>query len=109
MFGLTAAVLLIMTFVRHWEVFSPKCLCVALLLSTERRPGQWYGVTLFAGVDLILFVFISVGQGIIYHTVKEKGRRTRKHSNPFCQIRHNQRVQEFNIARKLSLIFFLGF
>ena len=93
MFSMTAAVLPLMPFGRHWEVFSSNGMCVALPLSTERQPRQWYGATLFLGINLILFIFIGVGQGIIFRTVKEKGRQTRKHTNPHSQLRHNQKLQ----------------
>ena len=109
MFGLTAAVIPLMPFARHWKVYSSNGMCVALPLSIERRPGQWYGATLFVGVDFILFIFIGVGQGIIYKTVKEKGKRTRKHSNPLSQLRQNQRIQEFTIAKQLSLVVMTDF
>ena len=109
MFGLTAAVLPLMPFTRHWEIFSSNGMCVALPLNTNRVPGQWYGATLFVGIDLILFIFIGVGQGIIYRTIKEKGRRTRKHSNPQSQLYHNQKLQEFTIAKQLSLVVMTDF
>ena len=108
-FGLIAAVLPLMPFARYWEVFSSNGMCLALPLSTERRPGQWYGATLFVGIDLILFIFIGVGQGVIYRTVKEKGKRTRKHSNPHSQLRHNQKLQEFAVAKQLSLVVMTDF
>ena len=108
-FGLIAAVLPLMPFARYWEVLSSNGMCLALPLSTERRPGQWYGATLFVGIDLILFIFIGVGQGVIYRTVKEKGRRTRKHSNPHSQLRHNQKLQEFAVAKQLSLVVMTDF
>ena len=109
MFGLTAAIIPLMPFARHWKVYSSNGMCVALPLSTERRPGQWYGATFFVGVDFILFIFIGVGQGFIYKTVKENGKRTRKHSNPLSQLHQNQRIQEFTIAKQLSLVVMTDF
>ena len=108
-FSLTAALLPLMPFAERWKVFSLNGMCVALPLSNERRPGHWYGATLFVGIDLILFLFIGVGQGIIYKTVKEKGIQTRKHTNPQSQLHQNQRIQEFRVAKQLSLVVITDF
>ena len=103
MFGLSAVVLPLYAFCETFNRSFPQTAC------TKRRPGQWYGATLFVGVDFILFIFIGVGQGFIFKTVKEKGKRTRKHSNPLSQLRQNQRIQEFTIAKYLSLVVMTDF
>ena len=109
LFGFSAALLPLLPLTRHWEIFSSNGMCVALPLSSERRPGQWYGATLFVGVDLIFFVFIGVGQTAIYTAVKDQGKRTRKHMNQNTQFLENQKRQEFAVARRLSLIVITDF
>ena len=104
MFGLTAAFLPLMPFVKHWTIISTTGMCVALPLSTNSLPGQWYSAMLFVGVDLILFIFIGVGQAVIYRTLKDQGMRTRKHCSKHSQLRQNQKLQEFAIAKQLSLV-----
>ena len=109
LFGLSAALLPLLPWTQHWEIFSSNGMCVALPLSSKRRPGQLYGATLFVGVDLIFFVFIGVGQTAIYTAVKEQGKRTRKHMNQNTQFLENQKRQEFAVARRLSLIVITDF
>ena len=109
LFGLSVALLPLLPWTRHWEIFSSNGMCVALPLSSERRPGQWYGATLFVGVDLIFFVFIGVGQTAIYTAAKDQGKRTRKHMNQNTQFLENQKRQEFAVARRLSLIVITDF
>ena len=108
LFGLSAALLHLLPPTRHWEIFSSNGMCVALPLSSERRPGQWYGATLFVGVDLI-FIFIGVGQTAIYMALNEKGKQTRKHMNPCSQVLENQKRQEFAVDRRLSLVVLTDF
>ena len=109
LFGLSAALLPLLPPTRHWEIFSSNGMCVALPLSSERRPGQWYSATLFIMVDLAFFLFIGVGQTTIYKAFKENAKRNRKHMNSSSQLLENQKRQEFAVARRLSLIVLTDF
>ena len=109
MFGLSAAMLPLMPFSRHWEVYSSNGMCIALPLSVERRAGQWYGATLFVGVILILFIFIGVGQVAIFKALREKGKHSRTHQSHSSQVRQNQKMHEFAVARQLSLVVMTDF
>ena len=107
--GLLTALLPISPFTQHWKVFSTNGMCVALPLGTERHPGQWYGTTLFVGFNLLSFIFIGVGQTLIYLTLKKTGKRTRKSMSKHSQLYQNQKLQEFEVAKRLFLIVITDF
>ena len=103
-FGLLIALLPTAPFTQHWKVFSTNGVCVALPLGTDRHPGQWYGVTVFVGFNLVFFIFIGVGQSLIFRTLKKKGKQTRKNMSKISQLYENQKRQEFEVAKRLFLV-----
>ena len=84
-------------------------MCVALPLGTERHPGQWYGTTLFVGFNLLSFIFIGVGQTLIYRTLKNTRKRMRKGMSKNSQLCQNQTLQEYEVAKRLFLVVMTDF
>ncbi|XP_035824588.1 G-protein coupled receptor GRL101-like [Aplysia californica] len=64
--GLSIAVLPLLPPFQHWTVFSTSGMCVGLPLTTERKPGWEYSVTVFVGLNFVLFLLIAIGQILIY-------------------------------------------
>ena len=108
-FGLLIALLPTAPFTQHWKVFSTNGVCVALPLGTDRHPGQWYGATVFVGFNLVFFIFIGVGQSLIFRTLKKKGKQTRKNMSKISQLYENQKRQEFEVAKRLFLVVITDF
>ena len=111
LFGLSSALIPLLPFTHHWEIFSTNVMCVALPFSTEKHPGQWYSATLFLGVSLVFYIFIGVGQCAIFWALKKKGKRTLKHmtASTSSQLRRIQKMKEFAVAKQLSLVVMSNF
>ena len=107
--GLLTALLPASPFTQHWKVFSTNGMCVALPLGTERHPRQWYGTTLFVGFNLLSFIFIGVGQTLIYRTLKNTGKRTINSMSKHSQLYQNQKLQEYAVAKRLFLVVMTDF
>ena len=60
-------------------------------------------------VSVILVIFIGFGQGMIFRTVKEKGDKHRHTLICKCQLRHNQKLQEFTVAKQQFLVVMTDF
>ena len=71
--------------------------------------GWQYSVTLFIGLNFVLFLLIGFAQGAIYKLIKDKANRRRKNLNPHSQLYQNQRMQEIAIAKRLSLVVMSNF
>ncbi|GFN88150.1 relaxin receptor-like protein [Plakobranchus ocellatus] len=108
-FGISTAILPLTPLARDWVVFASSGMCLALPLQSERLPGWQYSAVLFVGVNFILFLFIGIGQGAIFKTLKESGKRTRQLFNRRSKQWETQRKQEFTIARQLSLVVMSNF
>ena len=80
-----------------------------LLKNIYKLAGWQYSVTLFVGLNCVLFLLIGFGQGVIYKLIKDKANRTRKNLNPQSQLYQNQGMQEIAIAKRLSLVVMSNF
>ena len=56
---------------RHWQFYSQTAICVPLPVTGRRFPGHAYAVSLLVVLKLVLFVFIALGQLLIYTSVKK--------------------------------------
>ncbi|GFO03744.1 low-density lipoprotein receptor-related protein [Plakobranchus ocellatus] len=93
----------------NWGIYSSSGMCLGLPLSRERLPGWQYSVTVFIGMNCVFFLLIGVGQFAIYRKLKQKGEHTRKIMNSSSQLLKNQRLQEFTVAKQLSLVVMSNF
>ena len=105
-FGISVPLL---PFANDWVTFSNSGMCLGLPLKSDKLPGWQYSVTLFVGLNFVLFLLIGFGQGVIYKLIKDKANRTRKNLNPQSQLYQNQRMQEIAIAKRLSLVVMSNF
>ena len=103
------AILPLLPFANEWVIFSNSGTCLGLPLKSDKLPGWQYFVTLFVGLNFVLFLLIGFGQGAIYKLIKDKASRTRKNWNPQSQLHQNQRIQEIAIAKRLSLVVMSNF
>ena len=108
-FGISVAILPLLPFAYDWVTFSNSGMCLGLPLKSDKLPGWQYTVTLFVGLNFVLFLLIGIGQGAIYKLIKDKANRTRKNLNPQSQLYQNQRIQEIAIAKQLSLVVMSNF
>ncbi|GFN74822.1 relaxin receptor-like protein [Plakobranchus ocellatus] len=107
--GAVAAFLPMIPLAQDWVIFSNSGMCLGLPFNEKRPPGWQYSAVMFVTVNLILFIFIVLGQYRIFKLFKEKRKRTRNRVNPRNQLSKNQRTQEIAIAKQLSLIVISNF
>ena len=83
----------------EWNLFGQNGVCLALPLSTHRRPGWLFSTSLFIGFNFVAFLFTAIGQIFIYRTITS------------MSIIHSKKRsdQEMKVARKLSLIVLSNF
>ena len=68
--GLTLAMIPLTPATDHWNFFSQTGICIPLpFAASDSFPGYSYSFSVMIVVNFILFVFIAVGQGIIYYSV----------------------------------------
>ncbi|XP_050412354.1 G-protein coupled receptor GRL101 [Patella vulgata] len=75
------------------QFFSRTGVCLGLPLTRDRSPGWEYGVGIFIVWNFICFVVIALGQGLIYHEIRQSSQRLQF-----------QRKSDMTVARKLSFI-----
>ncbi|XP_046359041.2 G-protein coupled receptor GRL101-like [Haliotis rufescens] len=73
--------------------YSRSGVCLALPLTRNRPPGWEYSTAIFVIWNFICFVFIALGQAIIYQTVRASQK-----------LRKGRTTNDMAIARKLSFI-----
>ncbi|KAH9489648.1 hypothetical protein Btru_045567 [Bulinus truncatus] len=85
----------------NWKICTFNGLCLALPVSSKSVPGWEYALVVFLALNSLLFVFIGLGQILIFINI-------RKHKQSFqChQVTKIIREQELVVAKKLSLIAF---
>ncbi|GFO42342.1 G-protein coupled receptor grl101-like [Plakobranchus ocellatus] len=107
--GALAASLPIMPFAQAWVIFSNSGMCLGLPFNEKQPPGWQYSAVMFVMVNLLLFLFIGIGQYRIFKKIKEKRKRSQRHVNPSTRLSQNQRLQEIAVAKQLSLIVMTNF
>ncbi|GFN98901.1 relaxin receptor-like protein [Plakobranchus ocellatus] len=107
--GAVAASLPLMPFAQDWVIFSNSGMCLGLPFNEKRPPGWQYSAVMFVAVNLLLFIFIGIGQYRIFKKIREKRKRTKKHVNRSNRLSQNQRLQEIAVAKQLSLIVMTNF
>ncbi|GFR79814.1 G-protein coupled receptor GRL101 [Elysia marginata] len=98
--GISLAILPLLPFAQHWTIYSHSGMCIGLPLTPKLLPGWQYSVSLFVVLNFFLFLFIGVGQRVIYKNIKAR----RTSWKPQSQLHLNQRKQEIAIAKQLSLV-----
>ncbi|XP_071080748.1 G-protein coupled receptor GRL101-like [Haliotis cracherodii] len=78
--------------------YSRSGVCLALPLTGNRPPGWEYSTAIFVIWNFICFVFIAMGQAIIYQAVRASQK-----------LRKRQTTNDMTIARKLSFIVLTDF
>ena len=94
--GLALAVVPILT---GMEFYGQTGICVPLPITRQQFSGQSYAFSVFIVLNFVLFVFIGVGQLLIYHAVRRAG----------AAVGSERRQQDMAIARRLFLIVFTDF
>ncbi|GFN79141.1 relaxin receptor-like protein [Plakobranchus ocellatus] len=108
-YGAMAASLPMMSFAQDWGIFSNSGMCLGLPFNEKRPRGWQYSAVVFVAVNLLLFIFIGIGQYRIFKIIREKRKRTKKHVNRSNRLSQNQRLQEIAVAKQLSLIVMTNF
>ncbi|XP_071078844.1 G-protein coupled receptor GRL101-like [Haliotis cracherodii] len=78
--------------------YSRSGVCLALPLTRNRPPGWEYSTAIFVLWNFICFVFIALGQAVIYQAVRASQK-----------LRKGQTTNDMTIARKLSFIVLTDF
>ena len=89
-------------FFQSWEIYSTSGMCLGLPLTTQRPPGHQYSLSVFIGLNFILFLFISIGNYMIYKTKSDS------QSSVMVKLAEDQARKRFKedlaMAKHLSLI-----
>ena len=81
------------------EFYGVNSICLPLPITRQRFSGQSYSFGIFIVVNFVLFLFIGVGQALIYRAIRKAGTQAGTH----------RRLQEMAIARRLFLVVFTDF
>ncbi|KAL8623243.1 hypothetical protein ACOMHN_062730 [Nucella lapillus] len=74
--GCFIAVLPLLPVTSHWEFYSQTGICVPLPVTRREFKGRVYSFGILIVLNFILFVFIAVGQTLIYWTVQRSSMKT---------------------------------
>jgi leucine-rich repeat-containing G protein-coupled receptor 7/leucine-rich repeat-containing G protein-coupled receptor 8 len=77
------------------KFYSKTAVCLALPLTDERSPGWLYSISIFIGLNLVMFVLIAIGQLMIYIEMKQ-------HAS--VQVKKVSRANDLKVARNLLLV-----
>ncbi|XP_055888121.1 G-protein coupled receptor GRL101-like [Biomphalaria glabrata] len=83
----------------EWNIYSSNGLCVALPLGSTEHDGWIFSFIVFVVFNFILFLFIALGQILIFVNIV----KVRKNVNNI-QNNCSRRIIELNIAKKLFIV-----
>ncbi|KAL8591533.1 hypothetical protein ACOMHN_000547 [Nucella lapillus] len=68
--GWVLAMLPLLPVTSHWEFYSQTGICVPLLVTRRKFKGWAYSFSILIIFNFVIFIFVSVGQALIYWTVQ---------------------------------------
>ncbi|XP_076444361.1 uncharacterized protein LOC143282559 [Babylonia areolata] len=82
--GLTLAVIPLLPATSHWEFYSQSGICIPLPVTNKEFGGSGYSFAVIIVINFVLFLFIAVGQLLIYWSIRvntvdcsDSGRKSR--------------------------------
>ncbi|KAL8609057.1 hypothetical protein ACOMHN_059870 [Nucella lapillus] len=78
----------------HWEFYSQTGICIPLLVTRREFRGKYYSFSVLVVLNFIVFLFVSVGQALIYRTIQANALKTDS----------SKVSQDITIARRLITI-----
>ena len=95
--GISLAMIPLMPQTRHWAFYSHNAICMPLPITRQDFPGHRYSFGLLIVFNLIVFVFIAVGQVLIYQSVQ-------KNSLKNAEDMSTRSGKEGSLARRLFTV-----
>nr|KAG5694357.1 hypothetical protein BaRGS_002211 [Batillaria attramentaria] len=85
--------------IAQWEFYGQNGICLPLPITRREFPGKEYAYGVFIVLNFVLFLFIGVGQALIFQSIRRAG----------SQAGTKRRQQEADIARRLFLVVLTDF
>nr|KAG5694356.1 hypothetical protein BaRGS_002210 [Batillaria attramentaria] len=85
--------------IAQWEFYGQNGICLPLPITRREFPGKEYAYGVFIVLNFVLFLFIGVGQALIFRSIRRAG----------SQAGTKRRQQEADIARRLFLVVLTDF
>ena len=96
--GVAIALVLLLPFNKHWQFYRQNAICLPLPITRQDFPGSRYALSIFLVLNFSIFIFIGVGQSLIYLSVRQSSKMTKSVSS-----------KDFAVARRLFVVVFSDF
>ena len=93
--GISLAAVPLLPVTAHWRFYSQTGICIPLPITRQDFPGRDYSFAVIIAFNFILFLFIAVGQGFVYSTIKD---------NSIATSNTNSKSHDLTVARRLLTV-----
>ena len=93
--GISLAAVPLLPVTAHWHFYSQTGICIPLPITRQDFPGRDYSFAVIIVFNVILFLFIAVGQAFVYSTVKD---------NSVATASTTSKSHDLTVARRLLTV-----
>ncbi|KAL8566547.1 hypothetical protein ACOMHN_009761 [Nucella lapillus] len=98
--GVVLAAIPLLPVTAHWRFYSQTGICIPLPITRARFPGKDYSFAVMIVMNFLLFLFIAVGQVLIYWSIR---------SHTITCVDAGRKAREKRVARRLLAVVMTDF